>query len=109
MASHFEIKSAKNGKHFFNLCASNGEIILTSQMYSSKSGCRKGLASVRANAGVAGRYEHRTGKQGKSHFVLKAANHRVIGSSEVYRSKAACEKGMKAVMKNGKTKTVISR
>jgi uncharacterized protein YegP (UPF0339 family) len=37
MAGKFELKTAKNGKFFFNLKASNGQIILSSEMYETKS------------------------------------------------------------------------
>jgi uncharacterized protein len=36
MAGKFELKKSKNGKTFFNLLASNGQIILTSEMYEAK-------------------------------------------------------------------------
>ena len=107
MAAQFELKKSKNGKHFFNLLATNGEIILTSQMFMSIAGARKGIASVQSNSGVADRYERRQGKGGKSHFVLKSGNHRVIGTSETYNSKANMEKGIKSVMKNGKVKKTV--
>jgi uncharacterized protein YegP (UPF0339 family) len=51
-------------------------------------------------------YERRQGKGGTSRFVLKARNHRVIGSGETYSSKAAMEKGIKSLRKNGKVKKV---
>ena len=35
---------------YFNLCATNGRVIATSQMYKSKQACLKGLNSVRRNA-----------------------------------------------------------
>ena len=107
MAAQFELKTAKNGKHFFNLLAANGEVISTSQMYASASGARKGIASVQANASKNDLYERRQGKKGKSHFVLKSAKHRVIGTSEVYSSKAAIAKGISAVSKYGKVKKTV--
>lgn len=35
------------------------------------------------------------------YFVLKAANHEVIATSEMYASKEACKKGIASVQKNG--------
>lgn len=109
MAAKFELKRAKNGKHFFNLLAGNGEPILSSQMYASRSGARNGIASVRAHAKDQDCYERRKGKSGKVHFVLKARNHRVIGSSETYNSNAAMENGIKSVIKNGAAKMVVAQ
>jgi uncharacterized protein YegP (UPF0339 family) len=100
MPAKFQLKKAKNDKCYFNLCATNGEVILTSQMYGSKATAKKGIASVQANGGQADRFERRQDKRGKHYFVLKAGNHQVIGTSESYSGKPAAEKGVKSVMKN---------
>ena len=47
------MKEAKNGKFHFNLKATNGQIILSSQMYASESGAKNGIQSVMKNAGDA--------------------------------------------------------
>lgn len=49
----FEKKTASNGKHYFNLKASNGQVIGTSEMYESTSGRDNGIASVKTNAPTA--------------------------------------------------------
>ena len=46
----FEKKTSANGKHYFNLKASNGQIIGTSEMYESSSSRDNGIASVKSNA-----------------------------------------------------------
>lgn len=53
MNSQFEVFKDKKGEWRFNLKAKNGEIISTSEGYSSKQGCLKGIASVQANVGTA--------------------------------------------------------
>lgn len=106
MPAAYELKRAKNGKFHFNLLATNGEVILSSQMYTAKATAKKGIAAVQTNCSDASHYDRRKGKGGKPHFVLKSANHRVIGSSETYNSTGAMEKGIKSVMKNGKAKKV---
>lgn len=52
MAKHpkFEIKESKNGQFFFNLTAKNGQVIATSEMYTTKSACQNGISSVQDNA-----------------------------------------------------------
>ncbi|MDN6088778.1 MAG: YegP family protein, partial [Enterobacterales bacterium] len=47
---YYEIKKAKNGQFHFNLKASNGEIILSSEMYASKASADNGIASVQSNS-----------------------------------------------------------
>lgn len=46
----FEKKTSSNGKHYFNLKASNGQVIGTSEMYESSSGRDNGISSVKSNA-----------------------------------------------------------
>ena len=47
MAAAYEIKRAKNKQFYFNLKAANGEIVLTSEMYKSRTGAANGIDSVR--------------------------------------------------------------
>ena len=49
MAAQYELKTAKNGKRYFNLLATSGEVILTSQMYASRASATKGNKSVMKN------------------------------------------------------------
>ena len=100
MAGKFELKVAKNGKYHFNLLAGNGQIILQSEMYESKSAAENGIASIKKNAADDARYERKEAKDGSPFFTLKAANHQVIGQSEQYSSKSAMENGIQSVMKN---------
>ena len=46
----FERKQSKNAKHYFNLKATNGQIIGTSELYEASSGMENGIASVKTNA-----------------------------------------------------------
>ena len=48
--SKYERKTSSNGKPYFNLKATNGQIIGTSQMYESEASRDNGIASVKANA-----------------------------------------------------------
>jgi len=49
-ASKFESKTASNGKFHFNLKATNGQIIGSSQMYETEASCNNGIESVKNNA-----------------------------------------------------------
>lgn len=100
MAGKFELKVAKNGKYHFNLLAGNGQIILSSEMYESKSAAENGIASVAKNAGDDGRFERKTSAKGDPYFVLKAGNGQEIGRSEMYSSTTAMENGIASVAKN---------
>jgi len=50
MAGKFEIYTDKAGQFRFRLKAGNGEVIATSEAYTSKAGAKNGIASVQKNA-----------------------------------------------------------
>jgi uncharacterized protein YegP (UPF0339 family) len=100
MAGKFELKTSTNGKFYFNLKAGNGQIILSSEMYESKSAAENGIASVQKNAPDDGRYDRKESSSGKPYFTLKAGNGQVIGKSEMYESTASMENGIESVKKN---------
>ncbi len=100
MAGKFEIKTGKSGKFSFNLKASNGQVILSSETYDTRKGAEGGIASVRKNAGTDARFERKTAKDGSAYFVLKASNGEIIGKSEMYKTKASMENGIASVGKN---------
>lgn len=100
MAGKFEIKEGTSGKFRFNLKASNGQTILTSETYETKQGAEKGIESVRKNASDDNRYERKTSKNGEAFFVLKAGNGEPLGRSETYSSESAMENGIESVKRN---------
>ena len=55
----FESKVAKNGKFHFNLKASNGQVIGSSEMYDSQGTCENGIESVKKNV-VGAKIEDKT-------------------------------------------------
>jgi len=100
MAGKFDMKTAKDGQTYFNLKAGNGQIILTSEMYTTKAACENGIASVQKNAADDGRYERKVNAGGKPCFNLKASNGQVIGTSQAYESEDGRENGIESVKTN---------
>ncbi len=49
----FATEEGKDGQTYFNLTATNGEIILSSEGYAAKSGAINGIESVQKNAPIA--------------------------------------------------------
>lgn len=96
----FEIKKRLNGEFQFNLKASNGEIILTSEGYTTKANCKKGIASVIKNSLDDTKFEHKESRNGKWFFNLKASNGQIIGTSEMYESTKSRDNGIISVKKN---------
>ena len=48
--ARYERNTAKDGSPYFNLKASNGQVIGKSEMYSNTSGMENGIASIKTNA-----------------------------------------------------------
>ena len=109
----FQAKAA--GKGFsFNLLATNGQVIATSEVYNKMDSLKKGVASVQANAASAGvedqtaagfaklpnpKFEVYADKAGKFRFRLKAKNGQVIAVGEAYETKKAVLAGVASVKK----------
>ncbi|RKS56041.1 hypothetical protein BC962_1018 [Gillisia mitskevichiae] len=102
----FEIKKDKAGEFRFNLKASNGQIILSSEGYKAKPSCMNGIESVKKNSQKDSNFE-RKDANGKYRFNLKSTNSQVIGTSESYTSSAAMENGIASVMKNAPEADVV--
>jgi uncharacterized protein len=107
MAAQFELKKTEGGQFTFNLLASNGQIILTSQRYQAKASAQAGIESIRKHAADDAYFERKTSAANQPYFVLKAANGRVIGQSEMYSSTAAMEKGIASVKANAPAAAVV--
>ena len=117
----FVIKATKTGTKF-NLKANNGEIIATSEVYTSEAACRKGIASVAKNAPIAAvedqtvegfkqekhpKFEIYTDKAGEFRFRLKATNGQIIAVSEGYKAMAGCKNGIESVKKNAADAKIV--
>lgn len=100
MAGKFVLRKTDKGNFVFNLKASNGQVILTSQPYADKRGALNGIESARKNAAKDANFERRTASNGQPYFVLKAANTQIIGQGEMYSAKATMENGIASVMRN---------
>ena len=107
----FIIKKAKTGV-MFNLVASNGEVISTSEIYKTKTACKKGIASVQRNGAKAQIEDQTSGdakklpnpkfevykdKRGEFRFRLKAANGQIITTGEGYKAREGCMNCIKSI------------
>jgi uncharacterized protein len=93
----FVITKRVNGEFQFSLKAGNGETILSSEGYSTKSNCQNGIDSVKRNATDENKYDRKTASNGKIYFTLEAVNGQTIGISELYESEAGLKNGIMSV------------
>ncbi|MBR6425270.1 MAG: YegP family protein [Oscillospiraceae bacterium] len=117
----FVIKKSDAGTRF-NLKASNGQVIATSEVYNSMASCKNGIESVRRNAPVAAvenqtvegyakekhpKFEVYTDKRGEFRFRLKATNGEIIAVSEGYKALDGCLNGVDSVKRNAPDAEVV--
>lgn len=117
----FSIKQAKNGP-MFNLKARNGQIVGTSEVYSSMKACLAGIESVRKAVAKAKiedqtlpepekvtnpKFEIYKDKRGEFRFRLRSSNGENILSGEGYKSKASCKNGINSICKNAPDAVVV--
>jgi uncharacterized protein YegP (UPF0339 family) len=107
VSGKFETRTAKSGQFYFHLKVSNGQIILSSEMYECKASALNGIESVKKNAPDDKRYERKETKSGHPMFNLKAANHEIIGTSEGYNTTEARENGIESVKTNRPEAAVV--
>ncbi|MBQ8232553.1 MAG: YegP family protein [Lachnospiraceae bacterium] len=117
----FVIKKTNTGVKF-DLKATNGQVIATSEVYSSDAACKNGIASVQKNAPVAAvenqtvegyateknpKFEVYTDKAGEFRFRLTATNGQAIAVSEGYKTLTNCLNGVESVKKNAPDAEIV--
>ena len=117
----FVVKKTNTGVKF-DLKATNGQVIATSEVYASDAACKNGIESVRKNAPAAAvedqtvegyavekhpKFEIYADKAGEFRFRLKATNGQVIAVSEGYKAMASCVNGVESVKKNAVDAEVV--
>jgi len=100
MSGKFQLKRASNGQFHFNLLASNGQVVLSSEQYKAHASALNGIDSVRKNAVREGAFEVEESSNGKFYFVLKASNGQIVGQSQMYASLHSAEQGCDSVRRH---------
>ena len=117
----FVVKNTATGVKF-DLKASNGQVIATSEVYTTEAACKNGIESVKTNSAVAEvenqteegyatvknpKFEVYTDKAGEFRFRLTAKNGQTIAVSEGYTTLASCLNGVESVKKNAPEAEVV--
>ena len=103
----FILTKSKNDEYQFNLHSTNGQVILTSEGYTTNAGCNNGISSVKNNAALGSRYDRKIATNGDYYFNLKAGNGEIIGTSQMYTSIYSRENGIESVKSNALDAIII--
>ncbi len=81
----------------FNLHAKNGQVVLSSESYTTKAAAWNGAFAIQDAAALEGSFALKTATDGRYYFTLTAENGQVVGTSQLYTSRAAAQDGITSV------------
>lgn len=105
----------------FDLLAGNGQVVASSEVYTTEAACLNGVDSVTKNAQIAKledqtvdpvvpatnpKFEVYKDKAGEFRFRLKARNGEIIATSEGYKAKDGCKNGIDSTRTNAADATI---
>ena len=90
------IETKGEGEYMSKLSASNGEVMLSSEIYSSEDGARSGIATI-IRCVSSGQFVIYRDKNGNYYYKLKTANNRLLCVGEIYKAKDQCERAVETV------------
>ncbi|MFT8319746.1 MAG: YegP family protein [Bacillus sp. (in: firmicutes)] len=92
---NYVINKSSNGQYYFVLKASNGQVLVTSETYTTKSNCKNGISSVKINGKYDANYTRLISNNEQYYFVIKSsANGQVLATSETYVTSQSRESGI---------------
>lgn len=94
--SRMEVLESDKGFRF-NLHAQNGEIVLSSESYTTKAAAWNGAFAVKDAAADDSNFAVKTATDNRFYFTLTADNGQVVGVSQLYTSKQAAQNGIASV------------
>lgn len=95
--ARFDVQGSETGAFHFNVHAKNGQIVLSSESYSSEAAAYNGAFAVQQDGQRAASYTVRPNAAGGYYFTVTADNGQVIGVSQQYTTKQSAETGAAAV------------
>lgn len=107
MTGKFECYKVKAGEFRYRLMGVNGDVILSSDAYTSKLGCTKAIESVKANSSNPDNFVREATTDGNHRFNLVSLNGRVIGVSQDFQTTSAYNNGIAIVARVARGASII--
>ncbi len=99
------IEMKGEGEYMAKLSASNGEVMLSSEIYSSEDGARSGISTIIKGV-ESGQFVTYRDKSGNYYYKLKTANNRLLCVGEIYRAKDQCLRAVETVKRLAATAVI---
>ena len=92
-----EVTPGASATVHWNLFAGNGQIVLSSEAYSTEASAWNGAFAVQDASAVATNFVVKQGTDGRFYFTLTAENGQVVGVSQMYTTKESAQRGIASV------------
>jgi uncharacterized protein len=92
-----DVEQGATGQFRFNVVAENGQVVLSSETYTTAAAAWNGAYAVQDAAGDSANFQIKIASDGRAYFTLTALNGQVVGTSQMYASGQAANKGITAV------------
>lgn len=102
-----EVLVGETGRYRFNVHAQNGEIMLSSEQYTTEAAAFNGAFAVQAAGVEAASYTITENAAGGFYFTLAADNGEIVGVSEQYRTRAGAAGAVAALQALLPTITIL--
>ncbi|MBQ9734928.1 MAG: DUF1508 domain-containing protein [Clostridia bacterium] len=94
------------GEYISKLAASNGEVMLSSEIYTTEEGARNGIATIIKGVD-SGKFIVYQDKSKNYYYKLKTAGNRLLCVGEIYKSKERCLKAVETVKRIAKNSPIL--
>ncbi len=105
MLGKWVVEQKSENEYVSCLLASNGEIMLRSEVYASEDGARLGVQTIIKGVET-GKFVIYQDKKKNSYYKLKSAGNRLLCAGEIYKSEEQCLKAVESVKRIAKDSPV---
>lgn len=102
------IEMKGDNEYFSKLYASNGEVMLSSEIYTTEDGARNGIETIIRGV-EAGNFVIYQDKNKNYYYKVKTANNRLLCVGEIYKAKDQCLKAVESVKRIAKDSPVADQ
>ena len=103
----WSVEKKSDGEYISKLAASNGEVMLSSEIYTTEDGARSGIETIIKGVD-SGKFVIYQDKSKNYYYKLKSTGNRLLCVGEIYKSKDQCLKAVESVKRIAKDSPVMS-
>jgi uncharacterized protein YegP (UPF0339 family) len=92
-----QIEEGSTNQFRFNVFAANGQVVLSSESYTTAAAAWNGAFAVQDAAALDASFAILTATDGRFYFTLTAQNGQIVGISQMYTTKASAQAGIASV------------